>query len=107
MFDSGGAARRWSQGRLLAATGLDTAFFVRRDDELTRIERAALPKAILQLEDAPGLGSEIWVTWKDPTAMSPRAKRIRAEPAPQARPANLSDQPGSDRTAPHVGVEEL
>src|SRR5580704_16224515 len=103
MFDSGGAARRWSQGRLLAATGLDTAFFVRGDDELTRIERAALPKAIIKIEYTPSLCSEIWVTRKDPTAMSPRAKRIRAEPAPQGRPANLSDQPLSDHFPPNLG----
>ena len=103
MFASGGAARRWSQGRLFATTGLDTAFFVRGDDELTRIERAALPNAIIQIEDAPSLCSEIWVTWKDPTAMSPRAERIGAEPAPQGRPANLSHQPLGDHFAPNLG----
>ena len=37
VFDSGGTTGRGSQRRLLAATGLNTAFFVRRDDELTRI----------------------------------------------------------------------
>ena len=82
MFDSDGATRRRSQCRLLAATGLNTAFFVCRDDELARLERASLPNAIIQVEDAPGLGSEIRVPGKDPTAMSPGAKRIGAEPAP-------------------------
>src|SRR5215469_5654815 len=42
MFDSNGATRRGSQRRLLAATGLNTAFFVRGDDEFTRLERASL-----------------------------------------------------------------
>src|SRR5713101_3344785 len=37
MFDSGGTAPRWSQRRLLAATGLNTAFFICGDDELARI----------------------------------------------------------------------
>ena len=37
VFDSGGTTRRGSQRRLLAAVGLNTAFFVRRDDELTCI----------------------------------------------------------------------
>jgi hypothetical protein len=37
MFDSGETARRWSQRRLLAATGLNTAFFICGDDELTEI----------------------------------------------------------------------
>jgi hypothetical protein len=34
--------------------------------------------------------------------MSPRAKRIRAEPAPQGRPANLSDQPLRDHFTPNL-----
>jgi len=52
-----------------------------------------VPNAIIQIENAPGLDREIRVPWEDPTTMSPRAKCIGAEPAPQGRPANLSDQP--------------
>src|SRR5215467_16251173 len=78
MFDSNGATRRRSQRRLLAATGLNTAFFVRGDDEFTRLERASLPNAIIQIKDAPGLGCEIGIAWEDPTAMSPRTKSIGA-----------------------------
>ena len=67
------------------------------------MERAALPNAILQIEDAPSLGREIWVAWEDPTAMSPRAERIGAEPAPQGGPANLSYQSLCDYFAPNLG----
>src|SRR6266478_1841217 len=88
MFDSGGAARRWSQGRLFAATGLDTAFFVRGGDELTRIERAALPNAIIQIEDAPSLCSAIRVTWKDQAALPPTLNEIGAGPVPRVREAS-------------------
>ena len=35
--------------------------------------------------------------------MSPRAKRIGAEPAPQGRPANFRDQPLGDHFAPNLG----
>ena len=101
MFDSGGATRRGSQRRLLAATGLNTAFFVRRDDELTRMERASLPNTIIQIEDAPGLGREIGIAWKDPTAMLPRTQRIGAEP-PQSRPADLRYQALGDHFAPNL-----
>ena len=49
VFDSSATAWRGSQRRLLSATGLNTAFFVRRDDELTRMERASVPNAIEDL----------------------------------------------------------
>ena len=102
MFDSGGATRRGSQRRLLAATGLNTAFFVRGDDEFTRLERASLPDAIIEIEDAPGLGREIGIAWEDPTAMLPRTERIGAEPAPQSRPADLRYQALGDHFAPNL-----
>src|SRR6516164_11293672 len=51
----------------------------------------------------PATGGEIRVPGKDPTAMSPRAKRIGAEPAPQGRPANFRDQPLGDHFAPNLG----
>jgi hypothetical protein len=70
---------------LLAATGLHTAFFVCRDDELTRLERASLPNAIVEVEDASGFGREMRIAWEDPTAMPP-------EPAPQGGPADLCYQ---------------
>src|SRR5215831_11933668 len=93
VFDSGGTTGCGSQCRLLAAARLNTAFFVRRDDELTRIQSVPLPNAIIQVEDTPGLGGEIRVLGKDPTAMSPRAKRIGAEPAPQGRPLISATNP--------------
>src|SRR5712692_5244284 len=65
--------------------------------------RGCLPNAIIQIEDAPSLGREIWVAWEDPTAMSPRAERIGAEPAPQGCTANLSYQPLGDHFAPNLG----
>jgi len=87
---------------LLAATGLNTAFFVRGDNEFTRMERASLPDPIIQIEDAPGLGREIGIAWEDPTAMSPRTKRIGAEPTPQSRPADLRYQALGDHSAPNL-----
>ena len=62
-----------------------------------------MPNAIIQIEDAPGLGREIRVAWEDPTAMSPRAERIDAEPAPQGGTTNLSYQPLGDHFTPNLG----
>jgi hypothetical protein len=33
------------------------------------MERAFLPNAIIQVEDAPGLGRKIGIAWEDPTAI--------------------------------------
>jgi len=43
---------------------------------------------------------------ENPTAMSPSAEHIGAEPAPQSRSANLSDQPLGDHFAPDLGIWE-
>ena len=88
---------------MLAATGLNTAFFVCRDDKLARLEGASLPDAIIQVEDASGLGCEIGIAWEDPTAMSPRTESIGAEPAPQSRPADLRYQALGDHFTPNLG----
>ena len=86
-----------------AATSLNAAFFVRRDDEFMCRQRASLPNALIQVADASSLGREIRVAWEDPSAMPPRAQRIGAEPAPQSRPANLRYQPLGDHFAPNLG----
>ena len=91
---------------MLAATGLNTAFFVCRDDKLARLEGASLPDAIIQIEDAPGLGREIWIAREDPTAMSPRTERIGAKPAPQSRPADLRYQALGDHFSPNLRKRE-
>jgi hypothetical protein len=83
--------------------GLEYCFFVCRDDELTRTQRASLPNAIIQIEDTPSLGREIWVAWKDPTAMSPRAERIGAEPAHKVAPLISASNPLRDHFAPNLG----
>lgn len=82
---------------------MNTAFFVRRDDELARMQRASLPNTFIQIENAPGLGREIRVAWEDPTAISPRTKRVGAEPAPQGRPTDLRYQALRDHFAPNLG----
>src|SRR2546429_4770626 len=82
VFDSGGTTGCGSQCRLLAAGGLNTAFFFGWDDEFTRIYCASLPNPIIQVEDAPRLGSEIPGSGEDPNPLSPRAKSIGAVSAP-------------------------
>ncbi len=70
-----------------------------------KLSARARPPALsnIQIEDTPSLGCEIWVAREEPTAMSPRAERVGAEPAPQGRSANLSYQPLCDHFAPNLG----
>jgi hypothetical protein len=53
---------------------------------------AALPKAFIEVEDSSRLGGEIWVAGKDPTAVLPRTKGIRIQPAPRGGAADLRQQ---------------
>jgi hypothetical protein len=57
---------------------LNAGFFIRRDDELRILQGFALPDSGVEIEDAPGFGSEIRIAWKDPTAVLPRTKGIGA-----------------------------
>ena len=77
---------------MLATASLHTGFFVGGNDKVGREERDSLPPAFLEVQDASRLGGEIWVAGKDPTAVLPRTKGIRIQPAPQGSAADLSHQ---------------
>jgi hypothetical protein len=56
---------------MLAAAGLNTRLFVGGNNELILLQCAALPLARVPVQDAARLGSEVWITGKDPTAALP------------------------------------
>ena len=77
---------------MLATASLNAGLFVGGNDKVGGAERDSLPQAFIEVQDAPRLGCEIWVAGKDPTAVLPRTKGIRVQPAPQGSAADLSHQ---------------
>ena len=77
---------------MLATASLNAGLFVGGNDKVGGAERDTLPQAFLEVQDASRLGCEIWVAGKDPTAVLPRTKSIRIQPAPQGGAADLSPQ---------------
>ena len=77
---------------MLATASLHAGFFVGGNDKVGREERDSLPPAFIEVQDACRLGCEIWVAGKDPTAVLPRTKGIRIQPAPQGGAADLRNQ---------------
>ena len=71
-----GSASSNRQGGLLTASRLNTGFFIRGDNELRILQGFALPDSGVEIEDTPGLASEIRVSRKDPTAVLPRSEGI-------------------------------
>jgi len=61
---------------------LNAGLFIRREDELAGAEFAALPEALVQIQNASGLGLELWVSREDPAAVLPRADGILVQPSP-------------------------
>src|SRR5256884_4629642 len=61
---------------------LNAGLFIRRDDELVGAQFTALPEALVQIQNASGLGRKLWVSRKDPAAVLPRADGILVQPSP-------------------------
>ncbi len=87
--------------RVLSGPGLDAGLLIRADDILVTPESAALPDALVKVEDAAGLFGEVRVTGKDPGAVIPGADGVSAEPTPDGCIADRSGQAGTA----HLGTE--
>ena len=91
---------------MLAAARLDAGLFVGRNDKLIAAEGLAEPLAMVQIQDAAGLGGEIRITREDPAAMPPRTDGVFMQPALDGAAAQGGDQaeptgvPGQIRAAP-------
>ena len=72
-------------------------------DELRTFEAFSLPASSIEIEDAPGLESEIRIPGKDPTAVLPRTQGIGTQPTPECRTADLSDDTLSHHLLADIG----
>src|SRR5215475_5166081 len=97
------AAGRWQRG-MLALAGLDGGLLVGAQHVVARPQRRALPAPMVEVEDTPGLDRKVGVAREDPTAMAPRPQRVLAQPAPQRRPADLSNEPLRHHLTPQLGA---
>jgi len=68
------------QARLDTQPGLDAGLLVGGDDELVLAQRLPLPAPLVQVQDAPGLGLEVWVARKDPAAVPPGTDGVLLQP---------------------------
>src|SRR6266852_1232271 len=60
----------------------------------------------IEVEDAPGFGSEIRIPGKDPTTVLPRTKGIGTQPTPESCPANLGDNTLGHHLPPDIGQRQ-
>src|SRR5437870_12190800 len=90
MLDPHRASRRRSQRGVLTATSLDAGFLVGAENELGGPQGPTVPASLVQVENATCFFGELRVAGKDPTAMSPRAEGVGAEPPPQGAAADFA-----------------
>src|SRR5881397_3711429 len=64
------------KGRMDAGAGLDAGLLIGGDHELILLEPPPLPDALIEVEDPPGLDSEIRVARENPAAVLPRPNGI-------------------------------
>ena len=71
-LDAGGGGER----RVLARPGLDRGLLIAADDVVAGMQQLAFPAAAVEVEDAAGLGGEVWVAGEDPGAVLPGLDRV-------------------------------
>jgi len=67
---------------VLAASRLNTGFFVGAQNKLLFPKRLSIPKAMIQIQDAASLGGKQRVSRENPAAVSPRTDSVLVQPAP-------------------------
>src|SRR5688572_9169336 len=92
VLDPDRLARPRRQRGMLAPARLDAGLLVGAQHIVAPSQGNPLPAPLIEIEDAAGFGSEVWIAREDPAAMAPGPQRILAEPAPQGRAADLSHQ---------------
>ena len=75
---------------MLTATSLDAGFLVGAENELGGPQGPTVPASLVQVENATCFFGELRVAGKEPTAMSPRAEGVGAEPPPQGAAADFA-----------------
>src|SRR5581483_10280847 len=106
MFVACHAAGGWRRRAVTARPRLNTRLLVGREDVFIIPQAPALPVALVQIKDHPGLRGELRIAREDPAAMPPRANRIGRQPAPDGRPADLRHQSLPDGFARNLTARE-
>ncbi len=74
-----------------ADTSLNTGLLVGTQDEFIWTEGASVPRSLIQVQDAIGLGLKLRVAREDPRPMVPRTQGILMKPPPYGTPTDLGD----------------
>jgi len=106
VLDTHGAIGSQGQRRLFATASLNAGFFVCRNDKFINFQGDSFPDSLIEVEDATGLCSKVWIARENPTAMLPRAKGIAGEPAPQRSTADLGCQTLNNHLLPDLRDRE-
>jgi len=91
------------QRGMFAPARLDAGLLVGAEHIIARSQGFVPPPALIEVQDAAGLGSEGGITRENPATMAPRSQRVLAEPAPQRGAADLRHQPLFDRFPAQFG----
>ena len=94
VLDAHGAMRLRRRRGMDAAASLNAGLLIGRDHELIGLQGLAAPGAGIQIENPAGLGDELWVAWKDPTAVRPGSDRVLRKPPPDRAARDGGDQTG-------------
>ena len=94
MFDSHAGPGLTGFGRVLANPRLYAGLLVSGDHEFIGFQGLILPLALIEIENAASLGSEVGVARKYPASMLPRTNGVLVKPAPESAPANCRDEAG-------------
>jgi hypothetical protein len=86
-----------------AAAGLNGGLLVGADDIGIRLQFLALEDPVVEVQDHPGLGSQVGVAGEDPGAVLPRLDRVLGQPAPQRGGGDVVDQAGGEDLGAQFG----
>lgn len=104
MLDLEGRVRAGRQRGVATLAGLNGGFLIGGQDKLIRTQRLTFPKALVEIEQAAGLGEEVPVAGKQPAAILPGTDGILVEPAPDGGTADGGHQAGLTDLSGQIAV---
>ncbi len=88
---------------MAATAGLDTGFFISREDEFVILEGTTIPDAFIEVQDSSGFAGKLGIARKDPRPISPGANCILMKPAPYGTVADRSNKAGLPDPPTQIG----
>jgi len=105
-FHSAGASRLGGLARVNPSTHLNAGLLVGAQYVIFLVQRLALPLSVVQIENWTRSLAEIRISRKNPAAEGPGTDGVGAEPAPDRRAANGSNQAATLGLSGNVGAAE-